>query len=449
MVLGSFAVMCAGYLGAQTAEDLLLTNVHVIVGNGDELLQTDVLLRDGRIAAVGEEISAADRQSRVVDLTGKTLMPALIDGHSHLGYQSVEGWGAEHYSRENLIRNLQQYLYYGFAAVFSAGSDPDDLALALGADQREQNLPMARFLFAAGMAPPGQGPNNQFLGHTSRLEQELGMTILRGLESPEQARQQVREVNAKGIQFIKLWVDDRNGSQTKLSPELYRAVAMEARALGMKVFIHQQFAEDMPDIISSGAHGFLHGRIGAGFSNWIAFQAAANDVFVVPNLGLGELRRETIGRDSFLSPLLSAADQSRLSDASGPRQVSPQQDRQYENELAVGFTRLKNAGVELVLGTDAGAVPDHPFGYTGHRELEIFVRLGVSEMDALVAATGNAAKHLGLSDSGEIKAGNRADLLILNSNPLNNIRNTRDIHQVYFAGQEINRAELLQQILQN
>ena len=71
------------------------------------------------------------------------------------------------------------------------------------------------------------------------------------------------------------------------------------------------------------------------------------------------------------------------------------------------------AGVDIVLGTDAGAVPNHPFGYTGHRELEIYVRLGMSPMQALVAATSNAAKHLGLNDMGMLSPGYSADFIIL------------------------------------
>lgn len=447
-LLAIFLFLSVKVIFAQSGEGVLLTNAHLIVGDGQQFNAVDVLVQDGQIAAVAENIQIDSAEIREIDLSGKTLLPMLIDGHSHLGYQSSEGWGAEFYSRENLIRNLQQYLYFGFSAVFSAGSDPDDLALALQAEQNAGEFAGAKLLFAAGMAPPGEGPNNQFLVHTSSLEQELDMIILRGLETPAQAREQVRQVSEKGIRFLKLWVDDRGGTQTKLSQELYKAVADEAQNLGLKVLIHQQFASDMPDLLDAGVHGFLHGRIGDDFSTAIAEQLAASNVFVVPNLGLGELRREAIGDDSFLRPFLNNSALERLSVSTSQRQLDVTLDPAYERVLSAGFERLRAAGADLVLGTDAGAVPDHPFGYTGHRELEIFVRLGVSEMDALVAGTGNAAKHLGLEDLGMVVPGYRADLLILNANPLTDIRNTRNIDSIFVGGKELDRAILLQEIMQ-
>ncbi len=426
---------------AQQDEAVLFLNAHVIVGDGREIGNTDVMIRGDEILAVGELPQLDSVPIRVVDLSGKTLMPGLIDGHAHLGYQSREGWGAEYYGIDNLIDNLKQYAYYGFVAVFSAGSDPDDLASKLQGmiDSGEEILP--RFLFAAGMAPPGQGPNNQFLVHTSAVEQQTGMTILRGLETEQQARAMVREVAAKGIDFIKLWVDDRNGTQTKLSPVLYRAVASEARQHGIKLMIHQQSVADMPDLLATGVDGFLHGRIGAEFSDDIAEMLAAQGTFIVPNLGLGELRREAIAEDFFLAPLLSEESVSRLG-SSVLRSESPVRNQLVEAELRAGFARIKSAGAELVLGTDAGAIPDHPFGYTGHREMEIFVRLGVTPMEALVAATGNAAKHLGLDNMGLVQAGYSANLLILDGNPLLDIRNTRRIEAVFVAGQQLDRAAL-------
>ena len=115
---------------------------------------------------------------------------------------------------------------------------------------------------------------------------------------------------------------------------------------------------------------------------------------------------------------------------------------EIEAELVNSFNSMIEAGVDIVLGTDAGAVPNHPFGYTGHRELEIYVRLGMSPMQALVAATSNAAKHLGLNDMGMLSPGYSADFIILDENPLDEIRNTRTISSVYLSGREIDRSAL-------
>ena len=435
-------------LSAQTlnaTNSVLLQDARLIVGDGSVVEIGSILITGDSIAVVGEV--AADtlpENTRIINLQGKTVMPALIDAHAHLGYEGHSGWGARYYSRDNLIDHLQRYAYYGFAAVFSAGSDPEDLALALQRSQQKREFEGARLLFAAGMAPPGQGPNNQFLSHAIAVARQTGMTILRGLETPRQARQMVKEVAAKEIPFIKIWVDDRGGSQQKLHPELYSAVIDEATKNDIKVFVHQQFAEDMPDLLDAGVSGFLHGRIGDNFSDAITRQSKQAGVFIIPNLGLAELRREAIGEDEFLRASIPVAVAERLTGNSSQRRSNPVRTPDAEAELQRGFARLLNADVDIILGTDAGALPDHFFGYSGHRELEIFVRLGLTPMQALMAGTSKPAQRLGLNDLGLIRPGMSADLLVLNANPLDDIRNTRTITRVYLRGSEIDRSLILE-----
>jgi imidazolonepropionase-like amidohydrolase len=424
------------------AESYLLDNVRVIIGDGSVLESGALLVDGGRIRAVGlrSEIEL-DSSVEVIDLSGKTIMPALIDSHAHLGYEGHTSWGAENYSRENLIDHLQRYAYYGFSAVFSAGSDPDVLANQVQQAQLAGEFPSARFLFAAGMAPPGQGPNDQFLTHAVALEQQTGQRILYGVDSIEQVIDSVREIAAKNISVIKIWVDDRGGSQQKLTPQLYRAINDEAAENGIEIYVHQQYAEDMPDLLEAGVSGFLHGRIGAGLGREIAQQISAANAFVVPNMGLGELRREAIGTDEFLRASLPASVVARLGE-SGQRLLNANREEAHEAELRASFGHLLDANVDIVLGTDAGAVPDHFFGYTGHRELEIFVRLGMTPMQAIVAATSKPAQRLGLDDLGLLQPGYSADLVVLDENPLNDIRNTRSISLVFLNGKMLDRAGL-------
>jgi imidazolonepropionase-like amidohydrolase len=424
------------------AERYLLDNVRVIVGDGSILESGALMIDGGRITAVGlrSEIES-DLGVEVIDLSGKTIMPALIDSHAHLGYEGHTSWGAENYSRENLIDHLQRYAYYGFSAVFSAGSDPDALAYQVQQAQLAGEFPSARFLFAAGMAPPGQGPNDQFLTHAVALEQQTGQRILYGVDSVEQAIDSVREIAAKNISVIKIWVDDRGGSQQKLAPQLYRAIADEAAENGIEIYAHQQYAEDMPDLLEAGVSGFLHGRIGVGLGREIAQQLTAANAFVVPNMGLGELRLEAIGVDEFLRASLPASVSARLGE-SGQRLLKANREETREAERRTSFGHLLDANVDIVLGTDAGAVPDHFFGYTGHRELEIFVRLGMTPMQAIVAATSKPAQRLGLDDLGLLQPGYSADLVVLDENPLNDIRNTRSISLVFLNGKILDRAGL-------
>jgi imidazolonepropionase-like amidohydrolase len=302
------------------------------------------------------------------------------------------------------------------------------------------------------MAPPGQGPNNQFLEHALAVAERTGMTMLRGVATPQEGRDAVRDEAAKGIPFVKIWVDDRGGTQEKLTPQVYRAIIAEARTHGIDVVVHQQATEDMPGLLTAGVAGFLHGRLGPGLDALMAIRIREAGAFLVPNLGLGELRSERIADDPWLREAtppqvverLAAAFDARQSAAAaspiGAPSTSPIPDR--ELALRRSFQHLLDAGVDIVLGTDAGAVPDHFFGYTGHRELEIFVRLGMTPAQAIVAATSRPAARLGLDDQGTLAAGKSADFVILDENPLEDIRNTRTIAGVYLRGARVDRGSL-------
>ncbi|MEX2468198.1 MAG: amidohydrolase family protein [Pseudohongiellaceae bacterium] len=435
-------------LAASAQPATLFENAPVITGDGRLLVDADLLVRGDTLIDVGDAASfSLPADTTRVDLSGRFIMPALIDAHAHLGYQSPDGWGADYYSRENLLGNLRQYAWYGFAAVLSAGSDPEDLALSLQAEQAaavaagadDSLAASARFLFAAGMGPPGQGPNDAFLEETAVVSARTGMTILRAVDSPVAAIRQVREVARKNIPFIKIWVDDRGGSQDKLPPDLYLPLLAEAMRQRIDVFVHQQYPADMPPLIEGGASGFLHGRLGPELGPDIAAAMARERVFLVPNLGLGELRREAIGRDPFLQPVLPEPVAARLAATGGGRLAAPPPDPARDAPLETSLRHLQEAGASIVLGTDAGALPDHPFGYAGHRELEIFVRLGMSPMQALVAATGAAAAELKQSDLGVLEPGRRASFVVLAADPLVDIRNTRRIESVYLNGRAIDR----------
>jgi imidazolonepropionase-like amidohydrolase len=427
--------------GDPSVTSTLFTGARLILGDGGVVDPGAMLVEGDRIVAVGP-VGAVDAPSGIttVDLGGKTVIPALVDAHAHLGYEGYTAWGADSYTRENLIENLERYAYYGFGAVFSAGSDPDDFALEIRRAQDAGEIGGARFLFAAGMAPPGQGPNNQFLVHTATVAERTGMTVLRGVATEDDARAAVRAVAAKGIRFVKIWVDDRGGTQQKLTPELYRAIIAEARANDLAVVVHQQSPDDMPGLLEAGVTGFLHGRLGAALDRALATRIAEAGAYLVPNLGLGELRRERVADDPFLQETTPAEVVARLGAAFDARPAGGGGGGGGgEQALRQSMADLLGAGVDVVLGTDAGAVPDHFFGYTGHRELEIFVRLGMTPAQAIVAATSLPAARLGLDDIGTLAPGKSADFVVLDANPLDDIRNTRTISSVYLHGVAIDR----------
>jgi imidazolonepropionase-like amidohydrolase len=116
-------------------------------------------------------------------------------------------------------------------------------------------------------------------------------------------------------------------------------------------------------------------------------------------------------------------------------------NKQNYGILQRSLAKLNAAGVAIVLGCDTG-LEDHFFGYAEQKELELMVEAGMTPAQVIVAATSRAAEYLGRTDRGTLAAGKRADLLVLDGNPLDNIRNTRRIAKMYIAGVEVDRAAL-------
>jgi imidazolonepropionase-like amidohydrolase len=114
-----------------------------------------------------------------------------------------------------------------------------------------------------------------------------------------------------------------------------------------------------------------------------------------------------------------------------------------EAQMAINFPRYLAAGTRVVLGTDTGIQPGHTFGSGEHVEMARWVQLGMSPADAIIAATSRPAQLMGLSDLGTLAAGKRASFIVLDANPLENIRNTRTIADVYLDGARFDRQALL------
>src|SRR5205085_1819069 len=129
----------------------------LIIGNSRVIENGTVVVDNGKITAIG---AAADVKRPAgatrVDLTGKTVMPTLIDAHMHMGFENMNGWQAENYTRENVIDTLNRLSYYGVGAIISTGTDPYEVAHQIQQDQKSGKLGGPQFLIAAGFGPPGQ-----------------------------------------------------------------------------------------------------------------------------------------------------------------------------------------------------------------------------------------------------------------------------------------------------
>jgi hypothetical protein len=198
-----------------------------LIADGDRppIEDSAFLVEKDKIAKVGRrnQIQAPAGAARV-DLTGKTVIPALVNVHGHVGFQRGPSFAKENYTRENILNQLSQYAYYGVGAVMTTGTDMGDLSFEL----RDQPHPGALLRTAGrGFAAPNAGP-----GAVAMRDAPYGVT------TEAEARSYVRELAAKKPDFLKIWVDDRNGSVQKLAPNLYRAIIDEAHRHKLRVMAH-------------------------------------------------------------------------------------------------------------------------------------------------------------------------------------------------------------------
>jgi imidazolonepropionase-like amidohydrolase len=380
------------------------------------------LVENGHIVAVGHrgEVKIPAGAARV-DLTGKTVIPALIDPHVHLGYQKGVVYSEANFTRENVVDQLHRYAYAGIAAVLSMGTDLGDLPFQLRAEQASGRLGGA-LLFTAGkgMATPDAGPGAPALKPSAYA-----------VSTEEEARQAVREQVSKKVDFIKVWVDDRNGTVQKTPPAIYRAVIDEAHKLHTRVVAHVYYLEDAKGLARAGVDAFAHLVRDREMDDESIALIKQHHILMMPNLGIAEARThaeppawldEQLYRDVTAPAVIERVRASYNQRTAAAVETAQKTYRIMQRNLA----KLNAAGALIGFGADSGAVPDYFHAFNTHRELQLMVEAGMTPAQALTAVT----------------AGKSADFVVLDADPLTNIASTRKIAKVYLHGQKLDRAAL-------
>jgi imidazolonepropionase-like amidohydrolase len=287
-----------------------------------------------------------------------------------------------------------------------------------------------------GMAPPNGGPDAILMKGTSVLH------AVNEVSTAEQARAAVRSMAAKKIRSVKIWVDDRRGTYPKMPPEVYNAIIDEAHAHHMMVNAHAIALADQKAVVRAGVDVLVHTVANEKLDEDYLAILREKKPYWTTVIGLGD-RSEVCDHDPFVDQTYPARTLAEVRAAScGPR---PPAAATREAMLVNNVPRMIAAGARLVLGTDAGIDARHAFGWADHHEIERWVQLGLTPTQAIVAATRTPAELLGLKDLGTLTPGKSADFIVLTANPLENIRNTRQIEDVYLRGARLDRAALLAQ----
>jgi imidazolonepropionase-like amidohydrolase len=381
---------------AQTAYE----GARLIMGDGRVIENGTLVVEGSRITQAG---AAADVKvpagAKRVSLTGKTVMPMMIDTHVHLSGK-----------RETVIRDLKQRAYWGVSTAMSMGTDNIELL-----PMRDEVTPgAARFLSA---------------GRGITRKEPLRPTFQ--IDTVDEARKAVQQNAAWKISIIKIWVDDRDGKVQKVTPEQYAAIIDEAHKLKIRTTAHIYNMEDAKGLMRAGLDSFAHGVRDVDVDEeTVAMFKQRPHLFLIPNL---PDRGVKVDR-SWLKPGMSAEDFAKLeaTNADNPKVNA------FHGIQARNLAKMNAAGVRITMGTDG----NRPWG--PHEEMEDMVLAGMTPAQVIVAATRNGAAYLQIADAGTLEAGKSADFIVLDANPLDNITNTRRISSVVLRGAPVDRSQPVQ-----
>ncbi len=402
--------------------------------DGGEAKPAVVIVRGNKIEAVGET-AAIPPGAEIVDASGKFITPGLMDLHVHLGSTGGAGFVPGHYTRERVTKNLNAYLYFGVTTVRSVGTERQ-AGLDLRDQQRCGDVTTAR-LFTAGRGFTAPG------GHPS---QEIG-DIARQPSSTDDARAQVRELASPKVDLIKIWIDGRKGQSPKISRPVIEAILDEARQFKIPVHAHIHSLEDTKHFFDHGGAGFLHMvRDSAEFDEQFVKAIVDRRAVFTPTLIRQELawyykdanRFDDPGIARIATPETIAGMRKAAAEAA---EASPLAREEFQLALA-NSKKLAGRGVAIAVGSDGGSQMDLA-GLMTHREIELLVEGGFTPAEALAAATRNGALALNKSaELGAIAKDRLADLLVLDANPLDDVRNLRKISRLMLDGRWIDREAL-------
>ena len=421
------------------AETKVLENFTLIDGTGKRpVAGAALLIVDGRIQYAGPKSGLkAPANAERIDLTGKFVMPGIINLHGHLGNTIGLVQDPNNYTLDNLNAQLKTYATYGVTTVVSMGSDQPRV-FDVRAQQRS-GRPSTTRIFTAWRGFTGKG------GYPISAPGMKGVPF--EVETTADVDKAVKELADKKVDIVKIWVDDHLGKEPKISMELCRAIIENARKHGLKVGAHIFYLDDAKKLVDAGLYGLAHSvrdkpvddeliklmkRKGAWQQAATFTREMSTFIYAKPHPMLD---------DSFFTRSISPATLKTLRSADYQKRMAADHDlplyQAFTETAKKNLKKLVDAGVKFGFGTDTGP-PARFSGYFEHWELELMVEAGLTPMQVIQSFSRNSAEFLGAKDLGTLEKGHWADLVVLSKNPLDNIRNSRTIEMVMIAGNKVN-----------
>jgi imidazolonepropionase-like amidohydrolase len=392
------------------------TGARIWDGVSDEIIEDGVLLvRDGRIAEIGAGVPPVG--SRTVELDGMWVVPGFINAHGHVSGR----WAPDDIrgASQRVAGDLALYSHYGVTTVLSLGDEPREA-----------------FALREGRNTPGPDHARLFLAGPVIAE-----------ENPHEAAARAADNVVAGVDWLKLRVDDNLGTTEKMPWPSVEAVLRVGAETGTPVATHIFYYDDALRLIESGSALIAHSVRDRDVDNRFIDAILAADICYVPTLVREVSTFVYAERPAFFDDpfFLEAADRREMARVTQPEYMA----EVASSPLAAGYRQalkqaqknlgiLQAAGVPIAFGTDSGPPGRFP-GYFEHMEFALMSEAGLSPEQILRSATSVAADCLSLDDAGTLEEGNRADFLVLEANPLDDLAATRTIRHVYVGGNEVRR----------
>jgi imidazolonepropionase-like amidohydrolase/ABC-type multidrug transport system permease subunit len=432
-------------------------DARVFIGDGRLFERADVYMKNGKIVDVVEE-GKADAQDpgsfTTIEAAGKTVLPGFIDVHTHFGAPGIamtEGVDQEMANwPEHAVRS---YLYAGVTAAKSVGDATDDLLKLKHRLASGELLGSEIFMTGPLFTAPGGHGTEYFRNLPEMMRKSLEGQMAAAYSSPDEAAARVDALAAQGVDGIKVVLESGAGGVLfeRLDLSVFDAVAASAKRHHLPVVVHTGTLQDVQDALARGVAGIEHGAMRDVIPDAVFTEMMSKGVRYDPTLvvldSIFRIARHdaSVVEDPLVRQTVPAKLVGRMRGWIQNHEVDSAlaQVPDIKNTAAVkNLLSAYRAGVPLVLGTDSGNLGTF-HGAAVHREMELWQDAGIAPPDILKATTSQAAQLLGAADRiGSIAKGYEANLVIVDGNPLEDIRGTRRISDVFFKGERIRRAGL-------